>query len=83
MIPGVLLVAVGAALGTIGLVVFGAMGVAWILVSMVVLAALSGIYRTALYRYAATGQVPGDFDGVDFSAAFRPKRSLGGGFSPN
>ena len=83
MIPGVLLVVVGAALGTIGLVVFGAIGVAWILVSMVVLSALSGIYRTALYRYAATGQIPGDFDGVDFSAAFRPKRRLGGGFSPN
>ncbi|MFI5052812.1 MAG: DUF6159 family protein [Acidimicrobiia bacterium] len=81
MIPGVLLVVVGAGLGTIGLVVFGAMGLAWILVSTVVVAALSGIYRTALYRFAATGQVPGDFDGVDFQGAFRPRRSLGGGFS--
>jgi Family of unknown function (DUF6159) len=79
MIPGVLLIAVGAALGTIGLVVFGALGLAWILVSMVVVAALSGVYRTALYRYAATGQVPGDFAGVDFQGAFRPRRSLGGG----
>ena len=29
----------------------------------VVLSALSGIYRTALYRYATTGAVPGAFDG--------------------
>jgi hypothetical protein len=80
MIPGLLLFLVGAALGTIGLVVFGAIGVAWILVSMVAVSALSGIYRTALYRYAATGQVPGDFAGVDFQSAFRPRRGLGGGF---
>jgi hypothetical protein len=80
MIPGLLLFVVGAALGTIGLVVFGGLALAWILVSMVVVAALSGIYRTALYRYAATGAVPGDFSGVDFQGAFRPRRSNGGGF---
>jgi hypothetical protein len=79
MLPAILLFVVGAALGTIGFVVFAAVAVAWMLVSMVVVSALSGIYRTALYRFAATGAVPGDFTGVDFQSAFRPRRSLGSG----
>jgi hypothetical protein len=78
MIPGVLVVAIGAALGTVGLVVFGAVGVAWILVAMVAVAALSGIYRTALYQYAATGQVPADFAGTDLANAFQPRKDNGG-----
>jgi hypothetical protein len=83
MIPGVILFMVGAALGTIGLIVFGGIALAWILVSMIAVSALSGIYRTALYRFAATGQVPGDFTGIDFQDAFRPRRELPGrgGFS--
>jgi hypothetical protein len=36
-----------------------------------VVSALSGIYRTALYHYAAHGEVPGEFSGIDFGAAFR------------
>jgi hypothetical protein len=83
MLPALFLVVIGAALGTFGLVVFGGIAIAWMLVSMVAVSALSGIYRTALYRYAATGQVPGDFEGVDFQGAFRPRRSIGGGFSQN
>jgi len=79
MLPGVALIALGAAFGVAGLVVLGGIGVAWILVSMIVVSALSGIYRTALYRYAATGSVPGDFEGVDFQSAFRPRRDGGTG----
>jgi Family of unknown function (DUF6159) len=79
MLPALFLFVVGAALGTIGFVVFAAVAVAWLLVSMVVVSALSGIYRTALYRFAATGAVPGDFNGVDLQSAFRPRRSLGRG----
>lgn len=75
VIPGVALVALGAAIGTAGLVVLGTVGVLWIIVASVVMSALSGIYRTALYRYASTGQVPGDFAGIDFQAQFRPRRS--------
>jgi hypothetical protein len=74
MIPGVLLIVGGAAAGTVGLIVLGAIGVVWMLVGSVILSALSGIYRTALYRYAATGEVPGDFSGIDFQAQFRPRR---------
>ena len=78
ILPGALVVAIGAALGTVGLVVFGSIGVAWILVSMVAVAALSGIYRTALYQYAATGQIPADFAGTDLANAFQPKKDNGG-----
>src|SRR6478752_6014113 len=57
MIPGVLLVAIGASMGTAGLILFGAVGVAWIIASAVIVSALSGIYRTALYHFAAHGRV--------------------------
>jgi uncharacterized protein DUF6159 len=78
MLPGVLVIAIGAGLGTAGLVVFGAIGVAWIVVSATVVAALSGIYRTVLYRFASTGQVPAEFADVDLQGAFRPRGNDGG-----
>lgn len=71
MIPGLILIGIGVAIGTAGIVIFGAVGVIWLLVSAVVVSALSGIYRTALYHYAAHGEVPGEFSGIDFGAAFR------------
>src|SRR5215218_7222312 len=77
MLPGLLLVAIGAAIGTAGLIVLGAVGVAWIIASAVIVSALSGIYRTALYHYAANGQVPGEFSGIDFDAAFRRRKDRG------
>ena len=88
MLPGLLLIGVGVAIGTAGIVVLGALGVAWLIASAVVVSALSGIYRTALYHYAANGQVPGEFSGIDFGAAFRHRgnrgnRGLFGGPSTN
>lgn len=80
VLPAVALFAVGAALGTAGLVVLGAVGVVWLVIASTVLAALNGIYRTALYRFATTGEVPTDFAGADFRAAFRPRDERGGGF---
>jgi Family of unknown function (DUF6159) len=74
MIPGVLLVAIGASMGTAGLILFGAVGVAWIIASAVIVSALSGIYRTALYHFAAHGRVPGEFSDLDLHDAFRPRR---------
>jgi hypothetical protein len=71
MIPGLILIGIGVAIGTAGIIIFGAVGVIWLLVSAVVVSALSGIYRTALYHYAAHGEVPGEFSGIDFGAAFR------------
>jgi hypothetical protein len=78
MLPALLVVAIGAALGTVGLVAFGALGVAWLVVVFTTMAALSGIYRTVLYRFAATGQVPTEFSGVDLKGAFRPRGNDGG-----
>ena len=55
----------------------GALGVIWLIVAAVVISALSGIYRTALYHYVANGVVPGEFSGIDFGQAFR-RRNNGG-----
>jgi hypothetical protein len=77
MLPGLLLIGIGVAVGTAGLIVLGGVGVVWLVASAVMVSALSGIYRTALYHYAAYGQVPGEFSGLDFSAAFRPRRRKG------
>jgi hypothetical protein len=76
-LPGILLIGIGVAIGTAGLVVLGTVGVIWLLVSAVIVSALSGIYRTALYHYAANGQVPGEFSGIDFAAAFKRKGERG------
>jgi len=74
MVPGLALLALGAAFGVAGLVVLGGIGIAWILVSMIIVSALSGIYRTALYRYAVDGQVPPAFVGADLEHSFGPRR---------
>lgn len=82
MLPGLVLVGVGAAIGTAGIVLLGTVGVIWLIAAAVVVSALSGIYRTALYHYAASGQVPGEFSGIDFDQAFRRRGDRGdrGGF---
>jgi hypothetical protein len=85
MLPAILVGVIGAASGTAVIAVpLIAIAVVWVLAGMAVLAALSGIYRTALYRYAVDGQVPEAFQDVDFSHAFGPKRNRGrstsGGF---
>jgi hypothetical protein len=77
MLPGLLLIGLGVALGTAGLIVLGALGVVWLIASAVIVSALSGIYRTALYHYAANGEVPGEFSGIDFDQAFRRRGSRG------
>ncbi|MEX2099820.1 MAG: DUF6159 family protein [Acidimicrobiia bacterium] len=75
MLPGFLVIGIGVATGSVVItVVIGAVGVAWIIVASTVVAALSGIYRTALYRFASTGVIPQDFSGIDFQGAFRPRR---------
>jgi hypothetical protein len=48
--------------------------VAIMLVATVVVNALSGIYRTALYRYAVEGQVPTPFVNADLEHAFGPRK---------
>ncbi len=61
----------GVASGTVLIAVPAiAVGVLIILATMTVIAALSGIFRTALYRYATEGTVPGAFAGADLEHAF-------------
>ncbi|MEP6624308.1 MAG: DUF6159 family protein [Acidimicrobiia bacterium] len=51
-----------------------AVAVAILLVTAVVISALGGIYRTALYRYATQGTVPTAFADADIEHAFGPRR---------
>jgi hypothetical protein len=75
LLPAFLVAGVGLASGN-GAVIGVTVGVAvvWFAIVSVVLSALSGIYRTALYRYAVDGQAPGPFAGSDLSHAFAPKQ---------
>jgi hypothetical protein len=45
-----------------------------VIVASIIVSALSGIYRTALYRYAVDGQVPGAFADADMEHAFGPRK---------
>lgn len=74
MLPGLV---VGGALAATGATALVVVGVAVIVVSVlavsVVVSALSGIFRSALYLYAAQGVVAPPFAGSGLDAAFRPK----------
>jgi len=73
-LPAALVAGLGVASGVGAvMVVTIALAVVWLAIVSVVLAALSGIYRTALYRYAVDNRAPVAFAGEDFSAAFTPK----------
>jgi hypothetical protein len=80
-IPGIALVGLGVATNNIvGIVAFGVIGAAWIAIVAVVVGAMSGIYRTALYRFAVDGRAPGAFASADLGHAFGPRsRSRRGG----
>lgn len=51
--------------------------IVWFAAVSLVLAALNGIYRAALYIYAETGQVPTGFSQETFSQAFAPRTGAG------
>lgn len=78
-ILGILPIAAGivlAATGASGLLVVGGVLIAavyWLILA-VVGASLSGIYRTALYDYATTGQVSAAFSQQAIVSAFAPKQ---------
>lgn len=48
-----------------------------VLVGSQVIAAMNGIYRVALYRYAVDGEAPPAYAAFDFSGAFRSKGGTG------
>ena len=69
----------GVASGTLVLAVpLVALAVVIFLATLVVINALSGIFRTALYRYAVDGTVPGAFADVDLASAFGSKKTRRG-----
>lgn len=73
-LPTLALVVLGIASGTPFVAVpLIAIAVVWCLVGATVLAALSGIARTALYRYAVDGTVPTAFVGAGLEQAFATK----------
>jgi len=73
MLPGFLLAALGIAGGGAIAVAGIAVAVVWGIAVAVVLSALSGIYQTALYRYARDGSVGGAFDDGTMRSAFAPR----------
>ncbi len=75
MLPAILVIALAASSGSTAIiVVLGAVGVAWIVVVSLAVSALTGIYRTALYRFAIDGVAPPAFAGADLEHAFGPRR---------
>jgi hypothetical protein len=71
-IPFVVLAA--SAGSTAGVILTVALVVVAVLILALIGGALSGIYRAALYRYAATGQIDPGFSPALVQSAFRPKR---------
>ncbi|HEY7595033.1 MAG TPA: DUF6159 family protein [Actinophytocola sp.] len=72
-LPSIALVAIGAAAGGATAFVCVIIAIVWGLVVSIVTAALSGIYQTALYRYAADGTTAAEFAGADLGHAFPPR----------
>lgn len=74
VLPAVVIAGVVAALGVAVLTVAAiAVAVVYVAVAVVVLTALSAVFQTALYHYAAHGVVVGDFEGTSLPASFQPK----------
>ncbi|MFM8303660.1 MAG: DUF6159 family protein [Actinomycetota bacterium] len=75
-IPGLVCIGLAVAAGTWAVAVpLGVVAAVWLLVVAVVLSAMTGIYKTALYRYAVDGRAPAGFATDDLSQAFasRPR----------
>lgn len=70
VLPAVALVFVGASLGTAVAVVTIALAVAWFIAVSAVVATLTGIFQTALYRQATGRSVPAEFDATELRHSF-------------
>ena len=76
LLAGIGLIVASAALGVPALiVVVVVLTVAALLILTVIGSTLGGIYRAAIYRYAATGQVSGGFSPQLVQGAFSPRQS--------
>jgi hypothetical protein len=76
-VPLALFVLIGGPIAIVGIVAF----VTWCIAVMLVVTALTGIFQTALYRFATGDPVPG-FDDAQLRNSFGPRRR-GNGFFGN
>jgi hypothetical protein len=77
-LPGIAIIAIGVATGSVAAAIgIGIVGAIWLAIVAVVISAMSGIYRTALYRYAVDGKTPAAFASVDIAHAFGPRKDRG------
>lgn len=75
-LPGIAVIFGGVAAGGALALPIIAVAVVYLAVAASVLGALSGIYRTALYRYAVDGEVPVAFASTDMEHAFGQRKGL-------
>ncbi len=76
MLPGIAVaVLVGLVVPLVGIV----LGAIWVAAVALVMSALNGIFRAALYQYATTGSVPSGFSPDAITRAFAPKTGAFGG----
>ena len=81
LIPALIVGALGVASGTLVVAVpLVVIAVAYAAVVLAVTAALSGVFQTALYHYAANGMPPAAFAESTLRGAFRPRRTSPGLF---
>ncbi|MEI8001653.1 MAG: DUF6159 family protein [Actinomycetes bacterium] len=69
-LPGIALIVIGA---TSGIWPLAVVGLVWILVVSVVVSAMTGILKTALYRYATGSGAPAGFTESELAGAFVPR----------
>jgi hypothetical protein len=76
-LPGIAVIFLGVDAGD-ALVMFPliAIAVVYLAIAASIVGALSGIYRTALYRYAVDGEVPAAFASTDMEHAFGQRKGL-------
>jgi hypothetical protein len=79
MLPAIALIALTAQAGGGALAAAIVIAVAWIILVAITLAALSGIFQTALYHYATDGHIPEYFSTDALATAFAPRRGRGRG----
>ncbi len=69
--------ALASAVGLPGVVyVFGALAIVWVAIVSVAIGALTGVFKMALYLFATTGEVPGDFQDAGLEEAFANRKEL-------
>ncbi len=65
------------AVGVPGVIyLFAALGIVWLAIVSVAIGALTGIFKMALYLFATTGEVPGDFQDTGLEEAFANRKEL-------